>query len=114
MPYISVNTTLHLEKEQKDKIAKGIGGIMPLIPGKTEAVLMIDISDGHTMFFAGENKERCAFVDVRCYNQAQFEANKEFTEALFALLKDTMGLAENEIYVNIIEMPVWGSKGTLK
>lgn len=114
MPFISVNTTLSLSQEKKTAVAKAIGQKISLIPNKSEPVLMVDISDCHTMFFGGELKEKCAFVDVRCYKAAPFEANKAFTEAVFELLKTELGLTESEIYVSISELPVWGTRGSLK
>jgi phenylpyruvate tautomerase PptA (4-oxalocrotonate tautomerase family) len=75
---------------------------------------MIDISDGHALYFAGQKMARCAFVDVRCYKQAPFDDKKAFTEAVFKLLQDVAGLQANEVYVSISELPVWGTKGSLK
>jgi phenylpyruvate tautomerase PptA (4-oxalocrotonate tautomerase family) len=114
MPFIAVNTTVKLQPEQKDSIARELGRIIPLIPGKTEPVLMVDVSDDHVMYFSGAKMERCAFVDVRCYKNAPFEGNKAFTEAVFKLLKDIVGLGEGEVYVSISELPIWGTKGSLK
>jgi len=114
MPYISVSTTLSLSQEKKDEIASMLGKYISLIPNKTEAVLMVDVSDGHTMYFGGQKRERCAFVDVRCYKNARFEDNKAFIEAVYKLLNETTGLMETEIYVTIYEYPTWGTKGSLK
>ena len=52
MPYIAVTTSKALSDEQKDELKKTIGQKISLIPGKTEAALMVDISDNHTMYFA--------------------------------------------------------------
>ena len=49
MPYIAVTTSKALSDEQKDELKKTIGQKISLIPGKTEAALMVDISDNHTM-----------------------------------------------------------------
>jgi phenylpyruvate tautomerase PptA (4-oxalocrotonate tautomerase family) len=114
MPFIAVNTTTILQAEQKDAIARELGKIITLIPNKSEAVLMIDVADGHTMYFGGKKMDRCAFVDVRCYKQAPFENDKAFTEAVFKLLQDVAGLDASEVYVSISELPVWGTKGSLK
>ena len=51
MPYIAVTTSKALSDEQKDELKKTIGQKISLIPGKTEAALMVDISDNHTMYF---------------------------------------------------------------
>ena len=114
MPFVAVSTTVKLQPEQKDAIASELGRIIPLIPGKTEPVLMVDVEDDHVMYFSGKKMSRCAFVDVRCYKTAPFDGNKAFTEAVFKMLKDIVGLEENEVYVSISELPIWGTKGSLK
>ena len=43
MPYIAVTTSKALSDEQKDELKKTIGQKISLIPGKTEAALMVDI-----------------------------------------------------------------------
>lgn len=113
MPYISVNTTTSLTKVQKDEIKTELGSAITLIPGKSEQVLMVDISDGHTMYFSGKEMEKCAFIDVRCYKSANFDDNKKFTQAVYQLMKRITGISENEIYLSISELPSWGLNGTL-
>jgi phenylpyruvate tautomerase PptA (4-oxalocrotonate tautomerase family) len=114
MPFIAVNTTITLQPEQQDAIVQGLGRDITLIPGKSEGVLMVDVSGGHVMYFAGRKMSRCAFVDVRCYKEAPFENKKKFTETVFKLLRDVAGLEAGEVYLSISESPVWGTNGSLK
>lgn len=114
MPYIAVNTTLSLSKAKKEEIKNELGRIITLIPGKTEEVLMIDFSDERTMYFAGKEMEKGAFIDVRCYKNSTFEANKTFTEAVYSTMKNLAGIEEKDLYLSISELPVWGTKGSLK
>ena len=104
MPYIAVTTSKALSDEQKDELKKTIGQKISLIPGKTEAALMVDISDNHTMYFAGE-KRKLAYVDVRCYG---------LTEALFNAVELHTGLHDDSIYLTYTEFSNWGTRGTMK
>lgn len=114
MPLIVVNTSLTLEKEQKDAIKREMGKAIEIIPGKTEQVLMVDISDGRTIYFRGEEPKQAAHVDVRIYGSANFAIKSEFTLAIYKVLNDTVGLKADEVFVNFNELPVWGSDGKLK
>jgi len=96
MPYICVNLTKKLSDQQKDAIKSGLGEKISLIPGKTEKALMVDFSEGHTMYFAGEKRD-LAFVDVRCYKTAEFENKKAFTEAVFELMEQETGLTADDV-----------------
>ena len=102
-----------LSDEQKDELKKTIGQKISLIPGKTEAALMVDISDNHTMYFAGE-KRKLAYVDVRCYGSTEFENKKALTEALFDAVELHTGLHDDSIYLTYTEFYNWGTRGTMK
>ena len=113
MPYIAVTTSKALSDEQKDELKKAIGQKISLIPGKTEAALMVDISDNHTMYFAGE-KRKLAYVDVRCYGSTEFENKKALTEALFDAVELHTGLHDDSIYLTYTEFSNWGTRGTMQ
>ena len=68
---------------------------------------MVDISDNHTMYFAGE-KRKLAYVDVRCYGSTEFENKKALTEALFDAVELHTGLHDDSIYLTYTEFSNWG------
>lgn len=113
MPYIGISTSKKLSDVQKDALKSALGEKISVIPGKTEKALMIDIADGHTMYFAGEKRE-LAFLDVRCYGTTEFTNQKAFTEAAFAVVQEATGLTEDSIYLTYSEFPNWGTKGSMK
>ena len=51
MPYIGINTSKNLSQVQKEELTSALGEKIVIIPGKSESKLMVDISDGHTMYF---------------------------------------------------------------
>ena len=53
MPYIGISTSKRLSDAQKDALKAELGEKIRVIPGKTEAALMVDISDCHAMYLAG-------------------------------------------------------------
>ena len=112
MPYIGVSTSKKLSDAQKDALKSALGEKISVIPGKTEKALMVDIADGHTMYFAGEKRE-LAFLDVRCYGSTEFSNQKAFTEAAFAAVQQATGLSEDSIYLTYSEFANWGTKPTI-
>ncbi len=114
MPLISVHTTKELNREQQDAIKKKLGEEITVLPNKTEAVLMVEFLHNDGMYFAGERQENCAFVEVKLYKEAPFENKRTYTELIFGLLEDVAGLDERNIYVAYVELPTWGTKGSLK
>lgn len=113
MPYIGISTSQTLSEAQKDALKKAMGEKITVIPGKSEAALMVDIADGHAMYLAGEKRE-LAFLDVRCFGTTEFANKKAFTEAAFQAVQQVTGLPENAIYLTYSEFANWGVKGSMK
>ncbi|MEA4993339.1 MAG: phenylpyruvate tautomerase MIF-related protein [Oscillibacter sp.] len=113
MPYIGINTSKSLSDPQKDALKTALGAKISLIPGKSESKLMVDISDGRTMYLAGEKRE-LAYVDVKCFGAGEFAHKKVFTEAAFEVVQQTTGLPQDGIYLTYSEFENWGTQGTMK
>ena len=113
MPYIGINTSKILSDGQKEELKTALGEKLTIIPGKSESKLMVDISDGHTMYFAGEERE-LAYVDVKCYGTTEFENKKAFTEAAFEVVQKATGLPQDGIYLSYSEFENWGTMGSMK
>ena len=113
MPYIAINTTMELSAAQKERIKAELGRLMPIIPTKTEAGLLIDFSGGRTMYKAGAEVSG-AFIDLRLFRKSDFEPKKKYTEEVFQMLERELGLSKDNMYLNITEFENWGSAGTFK
>ena len=113
MPYIAINTSLKLSTAQKEKVKSELGRLIAVIPTKTEAGLLVDFSDGHTMYRAGEEAP-CAFIDVRLFGKAEFDYKKQFVEETFKMLAKELGLEAARMYLSVSEFDTWGSAGIFK
>ena len=113
MPFISVSAAGKLTPEQKTELKKGLGECITLIPGKTEKALMVDLTDGHTLYMGGNELENGAFVEVRMYKDAEFTHKKAVTEAIFALLERVCGMTAKQVYITFDAYDEWGTKGSL-
>lgn len=113
MPYIGISTSQTLTSEQKDALKTQLGEKISVVPGKSEERLMVDISDGRAMYFAGQKKD-LAYLDVKCYGAVDFEYQKAFTEAAFQCVEKITGLPKDCIYLTFGEFMHWGTLGSLK
>ncbi|MDR1626835.1 MAG: hypothetical protein LBT33_09875 [Spirochaetia bacterium] len=113
MPYVLINTSLRLSAVQKERVKSEFGRLIAMIPTKTEAGLLVDFSDGHTMYRAGEEAP-CAFIEVRLFGRTETGIKKEFTKEVFGMLGRELGLEIPRMYLNIQEFDTWGSGGIFK
>ncbi|MDR1637315.1 MAG: hypothetical protein LBR93_08250 [Treponema sp.] len=113
MPYIAVNTVQRLSEEKQEKLKAEFGRLISIIPTKNEATLLVDFSGDRVLYKAGVKIEG-AFVEIRIFHKAEFEAKKKFTEEIFALFSRELGIEQGDIYLTILEFDNWGGGGTLK
>lgn len=114
MPYIGVNLSKTLEAGQGEALKTAVGEVITLLPGKSEALLMMDIQDGKPTWFGGKAQENSAFVDVRLYGSQSFEAKSNFTKAMFEAFERVLGIAPESMFLGIKEYDTWGTRGILK
>lgn len=112
MPYIRLATSTTLTPAQKEDFKAGAAAVIGLIPGKTEAALMIEVDDGLTMFFKGE-KRALAYIDAKFSGDTDFEHKKSFTEAISKLTQQVCGLPQEAVYLTYSVFDEWGTRGTL-
>ncbi len=113
MPYIRVATSQKWTEEQMTRLKGGLAEATMLIPGKTEAALMIELADGLDMYFQGIKRE-LAYVDAKFSGSVDFEYKQRFTAAVFGLLDEVCGLADDSVYLTFSEFDSWGTRGELK
>ena len=113
MPYIQINVTQTLEDQQKELLKARLGEDITLIPGKTEAVTMVDIADGRTIYMGGKPVNG-GFIEVRLYGIADLSCKKAMTEAFFNTMEQLLGIKPDDLYLSISEFSNWGAHGRLK
>jgi len=113
MPHVAVSMAEKLTKEQTTDLKKTLGQLIAILPTKSESVLMVDIADDRSLFFAGEELAHGAFVDVRLYGESPFDAKQQFTKELTAYLEETFSVPPQYVYVNFVELNQWGVRGDL-
>ena len=114
MPYISVSVSQTLSPEQKEAVKSELGSLITLVPGKSEAVTMVRIEEGCTLYKGGRALDNGAFVDVRLLGKAPVHSEEQFTQAVFKMLENQLGTEPGDVYLNIMEMERWGTGGRLK
>ena len=114
MPFISVSVSNALTKDQKDEIKSRLGQLIEILPTKSEKGLMVDISDNHSIYYAGEEMKNAAFIDLRLYKESPFDEKGAFFNQTCEMLSSVAGIDIGSIYFNVFELANWGSKGNFR
>ena len=111
MPFINLKTSAKISAENEATLIKEFGKIITLIPGKTEAWLMLGFEDKCRMAFRGDAENDTAFITVDLLGSASDKAYADMTHAICTTVSYVLGVPFNRIYVKYGEFTHWGYAG---
>ncbi len=112
MPYLHLSVQNPLTAQEKHALCESIGPLMPLLPGKTRQNTMMHIED--SCFIELGDDKPCLFLEVRMFKPSPEENKQAFVKAISELLEEKLGVPQNRMYINMIELDAWGSNGALR
>lgn len=113
MPYVQMNTSADLSREQKTALEKKIAEQITLIPNKIPENTMVEINDGLDMYFLCTD-EPCMKISVELFNPAPFEAREAYAVTIMKYASEVTRIPESRIYMNYVTFDHWGRDGILK
>ena len=112
MPMIIVKASTPISPAQEVGLKTKLGEAIALVPGKSEAHLMLAFEDNARLYYAGANDAPMAYVEVNCLGQSTREAYCDLTAAICGMLKDELGISPDKVYVKYDELVHWGWNST--
>jgi hypothetical protein len=104
---------MELNEKARAALSKEIAGCVALLPGKPPERAMVHIEDGCNIYRGGE-KAICAFVHTVFQEPLEAGSQKAYIEAMYALLREELGLDFKQVYFAMAGVDVWGSSGTIR
>ncbi len=113
MPFTHLSTTKILTQAEKETLADEIAKLVATMPGKPYERTMVRIDDGCEIFRAGKPAE-CAYFQTHFQNPVPIENQTSYIEGLYELFRQRLGLEASQVYMSMIDLDTWGSRGTLQ
>jgi len=113
MPFTHLSTTKSMTMEEKETLADEIAKLVATLPGKPYERTMVRIDAGCEIFRAGKLAE-CAYFQTHFQRPVPLDAQTSYIENLYELFKERLGLESTQIYMSMIDLDTWGSRGTLQ
>ena len=111
MPYIRTTVSKSINPGQRDILKSKLGNAIALIPGKSEAWLMLAFEDNMSMYFKGDNSADYAYVEVSLFGGAS-DAGYGPPAAISEIISETLGIDSSNIYIKYEEAEHWGWNGS--
>ena len=110
MPYISTKTNVSISASKRAVLEKKLGKAIELVPGKSEAWLMLSFEPDIAMCFQGK-EDPAAIVEIKIYGTASDSACDAMTAAVTEILVSELDIPADRIYVKYEQCVVWGWNG---
>lgn len=110
MPMIESKITLHLDEAKREEIKRELGKAVGIL-GKSENYLMVSFEEGATLYFAGKEMERGAFVSVKLFGSVEEAASNRMSGEICRIFKNALGIEGENIYITYEGFKNWGWRG---
>jgi len=112
MPLLKLETTVPLPEEKGKPLLAALSKAVAGAIGKPEQYVMVTATQS-TMVMSGKAGD-AAFVDIRSIGGLSGEANRDLSRQICNLLKDSLGIASDRVYLNFtdVEAGNWGWNGS--
>ena len=112
MPFINSKVNVKTTLKQRQEIKNRLGKAISIIPGKSEAWLMLDLEDDQNMYFRGDNNDPIAFISVNMYGSPEPEAFEKMTVEITRIFGEVLGVKPDHMYVKYDASLYWGWNGS--
>ena len=112
MPLLKIETTVPLPEEKGRPLLTALSKAVAGAIGKPEQYVMVTASQS-AMVMSAKHGE-AAFADVRSIGGLNSETNRKLSQQICKLLKDSLGIASDRVYLNFTEVEAgnWGWNGS--
>ena len=110
MPFIRVSANVAVNEAQAERVKAMLGQAIEVIPGKSEAWLMVGVEPECALWFQGTDAP-AALVEVSVYGGAEPDAYDALTARVCELLDAVLDIDPARVYVKYAETPNWGWNG---
>ena len=111
MPFIDVKTSKELTADKIDAVKTELGKAISLVPGKSEAWLMVNITDHCNLYFKGTDNDNTAFVNVSIFGSTSKDNCENLTSEICDILSGVAGIPSDRVYVKFEFCDLWGYNG---
>ena len=111
MPFIRVSANVAVNESQAERITTMLGQAIEVIPGKSEAWLMVEVEGEKALWMAGSDAP-AAIAEVSVYGGADGADYRQLTGRVCDILDSVLDIPAGRVYVKYAETEHWGWNGS--
>ena len=111
MPFIKAKVSCPISPEQEAALKTGMGKAIGLVPGKSEAYLLLEFEDNCRLWLRGKKDEPIAYLEAAILGNEMHCGYDAFTAEVTALFARVLDIRPDHIYIKYEDIMAWGVQG---
>lgn len=111
MPFVVARTSTAVGREQELELKARLGRAIELVPGKSEAYLLVDLEGSRRLFLAGSDAEPIAYLEVSVFGNEGHAGYDALTAEVTQAFHEVLGIRPDHVYLRFTDIPAWGVAG---
>lgn len=111
MPFINTKVSCPVTPAQEASLKEAFGKAVSLLPGKSEAWLMLNFEQGCHLYFKGDGQSPAAMVEASVFGTINAEASARLSAEICRTLQEILHIQPDRIYIKYVPVENWGWNG---
>lgn len=111
MPFVTSRVNVPISAEQETDLKSRIGKAIELIPGKSEAYLLLSFEDNCRLWLRGDNKAPIAYIETNVFGNEDHSGFEHFAYAVTEAFSAILHIPPENVYIKFDDIKVWSVSG---
>lgn len=111
MPFIKTKVSCHISKEQEIALKSRMGKAIGMVPGKSEAYLLLEFEDNSRLWLCGDDSAPTAYIEAAIFGNESHAGYREFTSEVTKMFQEILDIAPENCYIRFEDIMAWGVSG---
>lgn len=108
MPYIETKLSIKLDETQKNDLQIKLTNAVESALSKPKAYIMASIEDNKSLYMAGEQIEKGAYIAIRMLGNTTKPACRILTNDICEILNKDYNIDSSKVYISYHPVELWG------
>ena len=111
MPFLITRVSVPISREQEIELKTQLGKAIELVPGKSEAYLLLCFEDNCCLWLRGDDSAPIAYIEANIFGNESHAGYDAFSYEVTRIFRQVLGIAPDHVYINYTDIPDWGVGG---
>ena len=111
MPFIKAKVSCPITAAQEMELKTRLGKAIELVPGKTEAYLLLEFEQNCHLWLRGQNARPIAYIEAAIFGNKGHAGYPAFTAEVTNAFQEVLGIEPENCYIKYEDITAWTVAG---